>query len=72
MAALPQPVTPESLLAWAQEAIQRREALEAQFAGPLEADKARVFDSMAELALEAIKAVQLVAATKREHDERPG
>jgi hypothetical protein len=66
-----QPVTPESLASWAQEATVKRIALEALFTSPLETDRARAFDSMAELLLEAIKVVQVVAATKREHDERP-
>jgi len=69
MAELRQPVTPESLVSWAQEATQRREALEVQFTSPLETDRARAFDSMAELLLEAIKVVQNAAAMERDHDE---
>ena len=68
----PQPVTPESLVSWAKEAIQRREALEVQFTSPLETDRARAFDSLAELLLEAIKVVQNAAAMERDNDEGLG
>ena len=57
VAELNEPLTPESLVSWVQEVTRERLALETQFASPIETDRARAFDSMEELLLEAIKAV---------------